>query len=384
MKFNDWHPASFGSCAELVRETISPDGVSVMPYIGLEHIGVGTLTLIGHGQSKDVTSLKARFQKGDILFGKLRPYFHKVVLAPFEGVCSTDIWVVRATSGVDQRFLFYWMASKEFVDTATQASEGTKMPRAKWDFVSRITRPLPSLEEQKAIAYTLGTLDDKIELNRRMNETLGAIALAIFKSWFLETEVASECGKVEDIATISRESINPDDFPEEMFDHYSVPAFDEGRLPKPEAGEQIKSNKFVVSPEAVLLCKLNPRIPRAWLPALDRNHRSICSTEFLVAVPKPEISREYLFGLFNSGPFLKDFASLVTGTSGSHQRVKPEYLLAMEATIPPRKQVEKFTEIAKPLLERIALNLAESRTLAAIRDTLLPKLLSGGIHVRNA
>ena len=100
-----------------------------------------------------------------------------------------------------------------------------------------------------------------------------------------------------------------------------------------------------------------------------------------MAVPKPVVSREYLFGLFSSDSFLKTFASLVTGTSGSHQRVKPEYLLAMEVLIPPRKQIEGYTQLAKPHLERIALNLSESRTLATIRDALLSKLLSGEVRV---
>ena len=120
------------------------------------------------------------------MFGKLRPYFRKVVRANFDDVCSTDIWVVRAKRNIDQVFLYYTMANPLFVDFATSASEGTKMPRAKWDWVSRYEVRLPPLAEQRAIADVLGALDDKIELNRRMNETLEAMARAIFDDWFVD------------------------------------------------------------------------------------------------------------------------------------------------------------------------------------------------------
>ena len=178
----------FRDCAVLIRENVSLPNAGDVPYIGLEHIGKETLSLVGHGESNSVTSAKARFRRGDILFGKLRPYFRKVVRAPFDGICSTDIWVVRAAEGVDQEFLFYCMASWPFVDFATAGAEGTRMPRAKWEHVSRYEIFLPPLSEQRAIAHILGTLDDKIELNRRMNETLEEMARALFKSWFVDFE----------------------------------------------------------------------------------------------------------------------------------------------------------------------------------------------------
>ena len=80
-----------------------------------------------------------------------------------------------------------------------------------------------------------------------------------------------------------------------MFDHFSLPAFDEGRTPKRELGADIKSNKLIVPQNAVLLSKLNPHIPRIWLSDLHRARRSVCSTEFIVACPKINVSREYLY-----------------------------------------------------------------------------------------
>ncbi|GAB4272838.1 MAG: hypothetical protein Kow0080_19660 [Candidatus Promineifilaceae bacterium] len=177
---------AFRDAAMLVRNGINPELVGNLPYVGLEHIEEGTLRLSGFGSAADVTSTKFRFKRGDILFGKLRPYFRKVIRAPFDGVCSTDIWVVRAKTGIDQGYLYYWMAAKDFVDYASQGSEGTRMPRAKWEHVARFERPMLSFSEQRAIAHILGTLDDKIELNRRMNATLEAMARALFQSWFVD------------------------------------------------------------------------------------------------------------------------------------------------------------------------------------------------------
>lgn len=182
----EWPMRKFGDCAALIRASVDPASVGDIPYIGLEHIGEGTLSLLNHGVASDVTSTKTLFKQGDILFGKLRPYFRKVIRAPFDGICSTDIWTVRAKEGIDQGYLYYCMASRPFIDFATSGSIGTRMPRAKWEYVSQYNIPVPTMSEQREIAYILESLDDKIRLNRRMNETLEAMAQALFKSWFVD------------------------------------------------------------------------------------------------------------------------------------------------------------------------------------------------------
>ena len=118
---SEW--VAFREVAKLIHQGVNPEDVGDVPYIGLEHIEEGALRLVGVDNAKNVTSTKFQFNKGDILFGKLRPYFRKVIRAKFDGICSTDIWVVRPKEGFDQGYLFYWMASKDFVDFATQGSE---------------------------------------------------------------------------------------------------------------------------------------------------------------------------------------------------------------------------------------------------------------------
>lgn len=156
----------FKDCASEIREFVNPEDVTETPYIGLEHIQQNSLYLNGYGVASEVSSSKAKFKKGDILFGKLRPYLRKVIVAPFDGVCSTDIWVVRAKESVNQLFLYYWMASEDFIDFSMQGSEGTKMPRAKWEHVSNHKIPFFDKSEQRAIATALSDVDgyvDKLE-----------------------------------------------------------------------------------------------------------------------------------------------------------------------------------------------------------------------------
>ena len=183
-----WLTLPFGDCAELVRDRVSPIGLGDSPYVGLEHMGEGTLSLVGCGSADGVYGVKKRFRRGDILFGILRPRLRKIARVDFDGICSTNIWVVRPTGMVDADFLFYLMASQKFIDVAARGSEEPATSRARWGWASRYETALPPLAEQRATAHALGVLDGKIELTRRMNQTLGETVRGIFESWFVDFE----------------------------------------------------------------------------------------------------------------------------------------------------------------------------------------------------
>jgi len=338
---------------------------------------------------------------------------------------STEFIVIRGRTGVtDSSYAYYltkWEGVRGYaISQMTGTSGRQRVPKTALD---HLLVPVPPLSEQRAIAHILGTLDDKIEMNRRLSETLESIARALFRSWFVDFDpvrakiesrwqsgqsmqglpahlfnffpdnlVESELGEIPDgwevktigdLVTLNREGVNPSDYPDEVFDHFSIPAFDEGQMPKAEAGAAIKSNKHLVSAESVLLSKLNPRIPRVWLPSTHADVRSICSTEFLVASPNSNCTRAFLYCLFSSQSFLNEFATLVTGTSGSHQRVKPPALMELSVVAPPSTVVEQFTATVLALLKRIEKAREESRTLSDLRDTLLPKLISGDLRVKD-
>ncbi len=232
---------------------------------------------------------------------------------------------------------------------------------------------LPDLPQQCAIAHILGTLDDKIELNRRMNETLEAMARALFKSWFVNFDpvrakaagrdpglpkrladlfparlVESELGEIPegwevgtfgDLVEVLRDQENPLESPGASFRHFSIPAFDDGQWPKRELGETIKSLKSRVAPGVVLLSKLNPEIERVWMVDVRPGERAVCSTEFLVLRARPPFTRGYVYCLTRSPLFRQQVEGLVTGTSKSHQRAQVESILNLAAVMPPSSVV---------------------------------------------
>ncbi len=121
-----------------VRQQVLPTDVDPnTPYVGLEHVEKRRLALERIGRADEVESQKAVFKQGDLLFGKLRPYFHKVAIAPVSGICSTDIFVFRPQKGIPRTYLYLAFSADEFVAKASGAQEGTRMPRADWGFMRK-------------------------------------------------------------------------------------------------------------------------------------------------------------------------------------------------------------------------------------------------------
>lgn len=148
-----WRTACLGDLVEEVRDTVLPSDVPPeTPYVGLEHMPRRSTTLDAWGRADEVASTKHRFRTGDILFGKIRPYFHKVVIAPFEGVASSDAIVMRPT-GSDAAAVAACLASSDaFVAHAVQTSNGTKMPRANWNVLRKYEIRLPPTDTLKRFA----------------------------------------------------------------------------------------------------------------------------------------------------------------------------------------------------------------------------------------
>jgi len=241
------------------------------------------------------------------------------------------------------------------------------------------------------------------------------MAQAIFKSWFIDfdpvrakakrrptglpPEIAalfpaqfedSELGKIPrgwevttlgDVAELQADMVQPQKFPEEILEHYSIPAYDDDCLPVIERGANIKSGKYLVPENAVLISKLNPQFPRAWLPDVSGARRPVCSTEFLPFVPRHPDWRPYIYQLALSSAFQAKIANLVTGTSGSHQRAKPLDILGISFPAPPTQICAMFSGLANSLSTRTQTNLFDAQVLVGARDALLPGLISGRIRL---
>ena len=139
-----WEVKALGDVAVERRVAVNPEAIAPeTPYIGLDHMPRRSIALSEWSTAEGLASNKSSFEQGDILFGKLRPYFHKVVVAPVRGVCSTDIVVLSPKSPDWFGFVLGYAFSDEFVDYTDAVSTGTKMPRTKWKDMARYAVPLP-------------------------------------------------------------------------------------------------------------------------------------------------------------------------------------------------------------------------------------------------
>ncbi len=416
---DEWTDIKFGDCAQRVSDVVQPQRMPEhTPYIGLEHIIEGGLQLNGHAYASEANSAKTRFRCGDVLFGKLRPYFRKVARPKFDGICSTDIWAVRTKTGFDQGFLFYRMASQEFVDKSMGASTGTRMPRADWEFLSQLEFPLPPLVEQKTIASILGALDDKIELNRRMNATLEAMARALFHSWFVDFDPVrakldgrqptaldpataalfpnsfqdSEAGSIPKAWTAQRMPDAIEINPRRVLKGGSVaPYLDMKNLPtQGHCADEVIQREFSSGTKFqngdTLLARITPCLENGktgYVDFLDDGQVGWGSTEYIVLAPKPPLPPQFGYLLARSDALRTHAIHNMTGTSG-RQRVPSECFDTFWLAIPPPEIAHRFDELTAPLMTKIKANSDQSRTLATLRDTLLPKLLSGELRVPQA
>ncbi|WP_278995876.1 restriction endonuclease subunit S [Alistipes finegoldii] len=214
-----------------------------------------------------------------------------------------------------------------------------------------------------------------------INDNLEEQAKALFKSWFVDNQ-DNDWKKIrlEEILEIGKTSIIPAQSPDTIFEHYSLPAFDNGTRPAYEKGCAIKSSKFYIQKNMFLFSKLNPRIKRIWFPNIQ-TEKAICSTEFIPYKPKDASLLGFCYSIVNSEAFYEYVLSLTNGSTGSHQRFHPTATLDYSLKIPDKDIIKKFESIVRPLYELIAKNRTENERLASLRDTLLPKLMSGEISV---
>jgi type I restriction enzyme S subunit len=140
-----WQVKRLGDIAQEVRRGVNPNLVDPeTPYFGLEHLPRKSIALSDWGKASDIQSTKLAFKKGEILFGKIRPYFHKVGVAPVDGICSSDAIVIQPKNSKYFAVVLSCVSSEDFVNHATQTSQGTKMPRANWDVLTKYPVILPT------------------------------------------------------------------------------------------------------------------------------------------------------------------------------------------------------------------------------------------------
>lgn len=389
MNSKEWEEYKFGDIARLVKVQYLPNEQENLAYIGLEHIEQQTLRLSSIGDSSEVVSQKFRFSSGDILFGKLRPYFRKVYRPQFDGVCSTDIWVVRAREGFDQGFLFYFMANQAFVDEANNGSSGTRMPRADWGHMRETIWILPPSTTQHRIANILSALDEKIELNRQTNATLEAIAQAIFKEWFVHynypgatgERVDSELGPIpagwqirplDDIADFLN-GLALQKYPAEEGEEYlpviKIRELRNGVTDSTDRANLTVPEKYIIENGDLIFSWSGSLLVKFWTGgkgALNQHLFKVTSNEF------PHWFC-YCWVLYH----LNEFQRIAADKATTMGHIKRSHLTQALCLIPDN--LESMDKIVSPIIYKMIENEIESETLAKIRDTLLPKLMRGDL-----
>ena len=169
----EWASFEFKNISFLIKEKYSPISSEHYKCVELEHIDPHSARLLGYVDSSEQHSVKNKFYKKDIIFGKLRPYLKKFYKVTFNGVCSTEFWVLRGKNGTCLTDFLYWLIQMPEFNAVCNVSSGTHMPRADWSYVSEIPFSIPTdISEQKAIADILSKADEEIDLLTRKLDLL--------------------------------------------------------------------------------------------------------------------------------------------------------------------------------------------------------------------
>ena len=328
---------------------------------------------------------------------------------------NQDIKALHPAKNVDGPYLAYWLLAHkpDLLASVDHAGHGTG--RLVTETLKEKPVRLPPLAEQKAIATVLGSLDDKIELNRRMNATLEAMARALFQSWFVDFDPVRAKLDGRQPAGLDKATVAlfPTDFhasPNGLIPHgwtaqrlpdaievnprrtlkggTIAPYLDMKNLPTHgHSAEEVIAREFSSGTKFqngdTLLARITPCLENGktgYVDFLEDSQVGWGSTEYIVLSPKPPLPPQFGYLLARSDALRTHAIQNMTGTSG-RQRVPAECFNTFWLAVPPPDIARRFDKLTAPLMAKIKANSNQSRTLATLRDTLLPKLLSGEVWV---
>ena len=365
----------------------SEDGVPVIKIAELNN-GIGSNTSFTEGDYGE----EVRLHQGDLLFswsGNPQTSIDVYKYQLDDGWLNQHIFKVTANETmVSKDFLFYLLKylKPHFTQIATN-KQTTGLGHVTIADLKRMSVVVPEKIIQDRIVAVVKTIDDKIEVNNEINKNLLEQAQMIYQSWFIRYDPFGgklpddwKHGTLGEIAAIKTESWSPAKHPNTIVEHYSIPAFDEKRYPVFESSSEIKSNKYILTPESVMISKLNPNTKRIWRP-LCLSETPVCSTEFIVYEAKKESQRDFIFSIIDSVSFSNHLCAHVTGSTNSRQRAMPKTTLDFPVLIPTDDIITDFCNIVTPMYDLISSNIIENQSLAATRDSMLPKLMSGHLDI---
>lgn len=356
---------------------------------------------ITEASSLPTVSLTQEYKYGDVLVSNIRPYFKKIWQAQYDGGCSNDVLVFVPKPNTDKDFLYYVLADDDFFTYSMATSKGTKMPRGDKTSIMQYEVPLIDLQVQKKIASVLKALDEKIELNNKINNNLEQQAQVLFKKWFIDNpeNVDWSAGTFRELI---QSTLNGDwgkeaptgNNTEKVYcirgaDIPEVKAGNKGKmptryiLPKNLANKKLEAGDIVVEISGGSPTQSTGRCTAITQSLLDRYDSSMVCTNFCKAIkPKNGYSLfvyYYWQYLYEKGVFF----SYENGTTGIKNLDFTGFIETEPIIVPTFDKVQAFDDYCKSIFNQVFANGKQSEQLASLRDTLLPKLMSGEFDVSN-
>ena len=321
------------------------------------------------------------YSKGDVLVSNIRPYFKKIWQAEFDGGCSNDVLVFRANGGCDPTFLYYVLANDAFFDYATATSKGTKMPRGDKTAIMQYVVPDFDKDTQKRISGLLRCLDKQIATNKKINDNLQQQARAIYKEWFIDFGSTSgttpdtwKHGKLKDVLQLHKRAIKSGA-------NTTLPYLPIDTIPMQSFGvtefrpnDEAKSSLITFQKDDIIVGAMRVYFHRVVLAPCDGITRTTCFTL------SPYNSKYLSYALLTC-----DLDSSIDHAQNTSKGSTMPYAVwdggmgEIEIVIPPIDVAEEFNNSVLPMLRQIQRNCEEIQILGNLRDTLLPKLMSGEI-----
>ncbi len=384
----EWKTVKLGKVCDLIKNREKGVLIDKSNYVSTENM----LPNKGGVVPSSITPYDGAiiYHPKDVLISNIRPYFKKIWFADKIGGCSGDVLCFRSNSKIDSTYLYYLLSQDSFFDYVMAGSKGTKMPRGDKGQIMQYEFSLPPLDTQRRIAAILSSLDDKIENNNRINRNLEAQAQALFKSWFVDFEPFGgvlpedwEEGHAEEFFTINIGKTPPRK-EKEWFTH------DNRNCKWVSISDMATCGTFISDSSEYLTQKAVDKFNIVMVPKdsillsfkLTIGRVAIAQTELTTneaiarfILPKP-IYREYLYLLLKKYNY-----SQLGSTSSIATAVNSRIIKSMSIYMPNDDILREFSFLIKPLFDQIASNQRENSRLAALRDTLLPKLMKGEIEV---
>lgn len=324
-------------------------------------------------------STTQEYKKDDVLVSNIRPYFKKIWHARSDGGCSNDVLVFSAKPGNDPTFLYYVLSDDKFFEYAMASSKGTKMPRGDKNKIMSYEVPKVDIKVQKKIASILCSIDEKIEINNRINGNLSKQAFSLFDKMISIHDPDDVCSLCELAEINPKRSLEKNKISRciDMSKLSTTESFPIGWEYKPYTGGVKFTNGDT------LLARITPCLENgktAYIDFLEEGEIAFGSTEFIVLSAKGHTPYEMLYCLARNSKFVEYAVKNMNGSSG-RQRVSGE---SIGQFLIPRftdEELLNFGETVKPMFLVMKNNSLENIKLASLRDNLLPRLISGELDV---